>query len=160
MASFDKKTCEPWTSTLIKPWIQFLQIETFRKTYETKTHFTCCICFPQDFLTPGTKRITHAPSPQPKPTGCGHGPELHFFQQHFGLDPSKIQGLDTHQGPENRVEDMASGVAKPVVVKNGGVMGGEVGVVWFFLFFRCYNMLYRYKTFTYSVWGLVTKTGG
>lgn len=99
-------------------------------------------CFdPQDFLTPGTKRITHAPSHQPKPTGCGHGPELHFFQQHFGLDPSKIQGLDTHQGPENRVEDMASGVAKPVVVKNGGVMGGEVGVVWFFLFFdvtACY----------------------
>lgn len=42
--------------------------------------------------------------------GCGHGPELHFFQQHFGLDPSKIQGLDTHQGPENRVEDMAGGV--------------------------------------------------
>ena len=30
---------------------------------------------------------------------------------------------------------MASGVAKPVVVKNGGVKGGEVGVVWFFLFF-------------------------
>ena len=56
-----------------------------------------------------------SPTQTVKPiTGCGHGPELHFFQQHFGLDPSKIQGLDTHQGPENRVEDMAGGVAKPV----------------------------------------------
>ena len=86
-------------------------------------------CFdPQDFLTPGTKKnntCSISPSQTVKPiTGCGHGPELHFFQQHFGLDPSKIQGLDTHQGPENRVEDMASGVAKPVVVKNGGGDGG------------------------------------